>query len=453
AGRRDGGACRGRAGGGPRPRVRPGLSGEVRTARSTHLHVGALVLSLATTVPVLGTQAMGQMAARAAGGGPRPVAAPGASTGWSVVPSAGRSGARQAELLSVTCPAANDCYAVGGAAPRFVAVGVGSVTSGGEPLVEHFDGRRWTSMAVPGVHGVLEGVSCVGGSSCVAVGGRFVRGGTATLVERLAGTRWVRVATPRVTGMAVNDSSLNAVSCTSRSSCVAVGQDVDATTVHDLALQRQVVMTYKGRSWRLTPVATGWRGVLGDVSCAGSRCMAVGDGSVGPHGGLRVVVRSGDGRWRSVPPPPGASAGVHCVGAGNCLAVGSRSRDGIHTAAFAATYHAGTWTTTAVPDAGTGQARLAGVDCTRPGTCMAVGDVGPAIGSTASQATETALAYADRGGTWTATSVPAVGGALTTSLDSVSCVRRACVAVGYSSPTRPSSSTSTARTLALAYRD
>ena len=133
--------------------------------------------------------------------------------------------------------------------------------------------------------------------------------------------------------------------------------------------------------------------------------------------------------------------------------MGSTSRDGIHTAAFAATYHAGTWTATAVPDAGTGQAQLVGVACTRPGTCMAVGDVGPAIGSAASQGTESALAYAERAGTWTATSLPAVGGAVTTSLDSVSCVHGTCVAVGYSSPTGPSSSTSTARTLGLAYRD
>ena len=153
-----------------------------------------------------------------------------AVTGWSVVPSVDQSSAHQAELLSVTCLTANDCYAVGGAAPRSVAIGVGNVTRRAVPIAEHFDGRRWTTMGVPGVHGVLRGVSCSGRAWCVAVGGRFVRGGTSTLVERLVGKRWVRVATPRVTGMAVNDSSLNAVSCTSRSACVAVGQDVDATT-------------------------------------------------------------------------------------------------------------------------------------------------------------------------------------------------------------------------------
>lgn len=70
------------------------------------------------------------------------------------------------QLLSVSCPATGACTAVG--------FSRGGATSNlGAPLVEHWNGRRWTVQRVPSAGGqpsVLSAVSCSRATACTAVG-------------------------------------------------------------------------------------------------------------------------------------------------------------------------------------------------------------------------------------------------------------------------------------------
>src|SRR5262249_46752333 len=102
------------------------------------------------------------------------------------VPSAHPNG--RSELNDVAAIAPADAWAVGD-------------VQSSEPLIEHWDGRRWSRMAVPGIHGNLAGVSAASARDVWAVGGAasaavFWAGGGETGVLRWDGTRWRRWSSP-----------------------------------------------------------------------------------------------------------------------------------------------------------------------------------------------------------------------------------------------------------------
>ena len=112
------------------------------------------------------------------------------------------------KLAAVSCPAANDCTAVG---PR--------------GTVDYWNGATWSAQPSATINATLGGVSCVSRSACTAVGGRFRSNSplfpTPLLVERWNGSRWFiqRASAPR------GDiaSALQGVSCASARACIAVG--------------------------------------------------------------------------------------------------------------------------------------------------------------------------------------------------------------------------------------
>src|SRR5215469_113728 len=140
---------------------------------------------------------------------------------WSIQPTP--SPADGGNLISVSCPSRSSCLAVGGHANPFTEIPPGT-------LAEQWNGSTWSIQPTPNPPGggwFLTSVSCTSPSACTAVGGRLAPPGkpTATLAERWNGRTWNIQATPNLPGKAVK--LLAGVACTSRSSCMAVGNEFD----------------------------------------------------------------------------------------------------------------------------------------------------------------------------------------------------------------------------------
>jgi hypothetical protein len=138
---------------------------------------------------------------------------------WSLQKVAGPSSAREPDLLSVSCPSANVC----------IAVGVYVKNRTGLTLAEHWDGRRWSvepTRNPSGQSGPLTGsgfyrVSCASALTCTAVGAYGGFQSTVTLAERWNGSNWTIQKTPHPTPN--HASFLSAVSCPTTKLCTAVG--------------------------------------------------------------------------------------------------------------------------------------------------------------------------------------------------------------------------------------
>ncbi len=136
---------------------------------------------------------------------------------WAIQRPAGTDLART-QLLSVSCPAAQACTAVGYG-------GTADIGGTGPAVAEHWNGHRWSLQraATGGQFTILHGVSCSSAHSCTAVG-QSLRGfdNSAPLAERWNGRRWsVQWAPRRASGL------LLAVSCRSAHACTAAGQTGD----------------------------------------------------------------------------------------------------------------------------------------------------------------------------------------------------------------------------------
>jgi hypothetical protein len=138
---------------------------------------------------------------------------------WSIQRTPSPSGRLGSEFKAVSCPSATACWAVGGST---VPSSSPSSPPSDVPLVEHWNGSRWSTQRVPNptVPGGsdLEGVSCQSTVACVAVGAS--PSGLGTVAERWNGRRWSILSTPRLPGAS---NGLFAVSCSSATACIAVG--------------------------------------------------------------------------------------------------------------------------------------------------------------------------------------------------------------------------------------
>jgi hypothetical protein len=277
-------------------------------------------------------------------------------TTWRVEPSP--SIGRRSTLDSVSCPSATSCTAVGsliigwngvrwkvelGWSSPFVSVSCAApnscmavgVTGGGRPESGYFDGTDWTLQPMPrprhpAQNITLSAVSCAGPSFCLAVGAYSYGVGAMpgpkardkTLAERWNGSSW-RVIRP--VNVARWDQ-LSAVSCTSPRACTAVGSSASG----QLALAER----WDGSTWKAQHVPdvnpTGST-QLTAVSCSSeSSCMAVGT----YNGATAAIAESWNGAaWKlyRMPGPPQPQplvqpAGLSCTGPGACVAVGTDGR-------------------------------------------------------------------------------------------------------------------------------
>jgi hypothetical protein len=192
---------------------------------------------------------------------------------WSIQPTP--SPADGGNLIGVSCPSRSSCLAVGGHGNPFTEIPP-------DTLAERWNGTTWRIQPTPNPRGggwFLIAVSCTSPSACTAVGGRLVPPGTpgGTLAERWNGHTWSIQPTPNPAGHGVK--LLNSVACTSRSSCMAVGNEFDPVTGESLGTLAEL---WNGHTWRIVPTfkpaPAGPNAGLNGVACtSASACTAVGN--------------------------------------------------------------------------------------------------------------------------------------------------------------------------------
>jgi hypothetical protein len=268
-------------------------------------------------------------------------------------------------LVSVSCPAANDCVAVGSSGR-----GAAGTPPSSAALLEQWNGSTWRVVTVPvpkqAVESQLMGISCVSTSACTVTG---VYVTSVNLIEPFFlswnGTAWSLVLSPgSSTG---SGAMLEDISCVSTTACLAVG----ANLVGNGSPRAEL---WNGTKWSvLTPPSPAHSTTveLSGVSCsAANACMVVGLYLIG---GLQLTLaETWNGRTWAIHATPGGDTaifdGVTCVSATACLAVGQS----VGTA-LAASWNGRTWTGLAPKTPKGTTATLFGVSCSSSSSCLAVG--------------------------------------------------------------------------------
>ena len=138
---------------------------------------------------------------------------------WSVLASPPPTGARFTQLAAVACPSVKRCFAVG----RYTAA-----NNSRQPLVEQWNGKGWQPLVAVTPPGAtkpeLSSVACPSITSCTAVGRYTIDKTTMPLVERWNGTRWTIEANAAPAD--ARSTLLSGVACTGPTACVAVGNTI-----------------------------------------------------------------------------------------------------------------------------------------------------------------------------------------------------------------------------------
>ena len=224
-----------------------------------------------------------------------------------------------AVLRGISCPYTKSCFAVGSYESTFY---------GDRTLIEHWNGRHWAIMGHPDPNPLgeptLTGVSCPSLRSCFAVGRHTVGGASRPVLEHWNGQRWSMMTGAVVAG--ANSAALAAVACPSLPSCFAVGvQTGDFGT-------RPVVEHWNGRHWGYMPVVNPHSSdaVLSGVACPTLRsCFVVGDYTAGVK--MQPLIEHWNGTTWTISTRPDADstsaelASVACARAKSCAAVGDQA--------------------------------------------------------------------------------------------------------------------------------
>jgi len=208
---------------------------------------------------------------------------------WRVVP-APQAGTEDNDLWAVTALSATNVWAVGNE-------NVGRFTF--RPLVQHWNGRAWTLVRVPsppltGTGASLFGVAAASPRDIWAVGGYDTGTRFQPLVEHFNGDRWTIIPAP-VAGSAV----LNRVSLLPSGTGWAVGSR--GAGPHARAL----IERFDGRHWTAvpTPQVPGSSGLVDVLALTPHLAWAVGSYSARP-GANRTLIEQWNGHaWRVTPSP------------------------------------------------------------------------------------------------------------------------------------------------------
>ncbi len=337
-----------------------------------------------------------------------------------------------AETLSgyftdVACPTATRCFAVG----RTFA------TNSTKTLAEHWDGKKWSIVAVPNVAKTsqlggtfLSGVACSSATSCFAVGYSATKKGNRLARTPYAahwnGTKWAIVPSANPSGNTY--SELESVSCLAGNTCIAVGHAQPAVSGAKPLFER-----WNGKAFTTMPSGPLPAGAtdtaLLAVTCrTAANCVAVGrtDGS--------VIIEQWNGTTWSVaatPKFPGQGLpelkSVSCPTAKHCVAVGIYSDNQANTKALVVAGYGSKWSQLKGAGASSLQSWLSGVACPTTTTCLAVGSIARDFSSS--------LTFAERssGNTWSRTPTPSpdTRGNAANTLTAVACPSvKHCFAVG-----------------------
>jgi hypothetical protein len=303
-------------------------------------------------------------------GGVTPVAEVLQSGSWTVTPTA-FLGDAIGILYGVSCSSPTAC----------MAVGVQVLSAQGpadQPLIETWNGTTWSLVTTPPPgpgDSLLSGVSCPAANDCVAVGHVFVDGTSQALVESWNGSAWVIVPSP---DPSFGNTMLFGVSCPSKIACTAVGTNdatgPDQTLVETFAGGPWAIQPSADQGTTAN--------VLQSVSCSSAAaCTAVGDfvNNIGKSNQAHntLIERWNGSSWTVVPSTDPAAAGdsldsVSCPDAHHCVAAGSSFDGSTHTD-LVESWSGGAWSTTAVPSPGSTTSVLSGVSCPTYVNCQAAG--------------------------------------------------------------------------------
>jgi hypothetical protein len=165
---------------------------------------------------------------------------------WSQVPSPSPDGGGY--LNGVVATSRGNAWAVGLIAPG----GNGVPASNTTPLIEAWNGKKWQvqRVVVPAGGGQFRGVAATSKKDVWAVGwtGGSSEGNTLPLIEHWNGRRWSIVPSPAPAGSVT--SGLSSVSVVSPTNAWAVGDSSDGSTAQTLAEH------WNGRSWKIVPTPT-----------------------------------------------------------------------------------------------------------------------------------------------------------------------------------------------------
>ena len=218
---------------------------------------------------------------------------------WRVVP-APPAGTADTDLWAVTALSATNVWAVGNE-------NVGRFTF--RPLVEHWNGRAWTLVRVPtprltGTGASLFGVAAASPRDIWAVGGYDTGTRFQPLIEHFNGDRWTIVPAP-VAGSAV----LNRVSLLPSGTGWAAGSQ--GAPPHARAL----VERFDGRRWAVapTPQVPGSSSLVDVLALTPRLAWAVGSYSQRP-GANRTLIEKWNGHAWTVTPSPGPRPSSELLG-------------------------------------------------------------------------------------------------------------------------------------------
>ncbi|HXW33538.1 MAG TPA: hypothetical protein VEJ87_03100, partial [Acidimicrobiales bacterium] len=188
---------------------------------------------------------------------------------WSVATTPDENGATTSTLSGVSCVNSDFCMSVGSAtttSPDVVS------------LAEEWNGSSWSIENTPNVSGAIQtfltSVSCPAADECLAVGYSLASAGTDPIVEQWDGNTWTLVNPPTPTGSA--DNELTSIACPLVSTCYAAGRTYATSSSAPLTLAEE----WNGTSWStmVTPNPPSLEGAFfSSVSCISSTdCEAAG---------------------------------------------------------------------------------------------------------------------------------------------------------------------------------
>jgi hypothetical protein len=234
------------------------------------------------------------------------------------------------ELASVSCVTSTFCIAVGTYRPHAAFDNF----QGEHPVVMKFDRHRWSNTAAPTPpNAELNGVDCLSRSSCVAVGEQITAEGTTSpLVEELKGTSWSATLLSVAAIYPVNAVELHGVSCVAVDRCTAVGWDNGVGYGRGVNPVTGLIAVEKAGHWSVQPLAplepTSVNSALGSVVVPSNAfdptyLMSVSCGTA-------RCVAVGQGRafaqsptgWSPIATTPLVLNGVVCVSGPSCTGVG-----------------------------------------------------------------------------------------------------------------------------------
>lgn len=287
---------------------------------------------------------------------------------WSVMTSPNPAKSDPAWFNDVSCPSTNDCFAVGGSLPP---------SNSDRSLIEHWDGKRWSIMPSPNASGpgadVLIRVSCATDTSCFAVGLVTITDAKINgLLEHWNGLRWSLMTLPAPKVGTWTTDGPSSVSCFSPTDCFVV------STAYSKGNFYTFVERWNGTRWSIvaSPNVTADT-ELSDVACPkANSCFAV--GRYFTASATKTLVEHWNGtRWSIVASPNGASdselGGVACPRANSCFAVGTSSTTS-HGKTLVEHWNGARWSIMTSPTPpGSGAAGLWEVTCPNTSSCFAIG--------------------------------------------------------------------------------